>query len=370
MKIFYSAVFSLASITLITSCTSGKSSYKHGNYYQAVLESIQRLRSNPSHKKSKEILKLSYPAAISYLETDTQNKMAANDNEKWRIAVQNYSSINNLYEEIQRSPGAMKVIKNPVSKYQELNEAKKKAAEESYEMGLQAMLKNTREDSKRAYFLFKEANNLSPEYRESIEMSNQAKFDATLKVVAQPILINPTPWNFEPIMFGYKNNEFVRFYTPAEAQNENLKRIDQYMSVVVGDYWQGLPNITKKSQDVRDSVKTGEKKVNNVTVPIYTKVKATVTTFEKTVKARGSLNLIIKDGPSKADIRNTPIVSEQTWTSEWAIYTGDARALAQNLRKLTEKREPFLSNNQLKDMVREDLEKKLSNSIASFYRNY
>src|SRR5690349_1157395 len=146
MKILYSAFFSLASITFISSCTSGKSSYKHGDYYQAVLESIQRLRSNPSHKKSKEILKLSYPAAISYLETDTQNKMAANDNGKWRVAVQNYNSINNLYEEIQRSPAAMKVIKNPVSKYQELNEAKKKAAEESYEMGLQAMLKNTRED--------------------------------------------------------------------------------------------------------------------------------------------------------------------------------------------------------------------------------
>src|SRR6185503_9528389 len=114
------------------------------------------------------------------------------------------------------------------------------------------------------YFLFRDANNFSPEYRESIEMGNQAKFDATLKVIVEPITINPTSWNFEPIMFGYHGNEFVRFYTQQEAQNENLQRIDQYMSVVINNYWEGLPNITKRSQEVRDSVKTGERKINNV----------------------------------------------------------------------------------------------------------
>jgi hypothetical protein len=349
---------------------SGKGAYKHGDYYQAVLEAVQRLRSNPDHKKSKEILSLSYSAAVSFLETETQNRITSNDNAKWRVAVQNYTRINNLYEEIRRSPGAMKVISNPISKYQELKDAKQKAAEESYEMGLQAMLKNTREDAKKAYFLFQDANNLSPEYRESIEMGNQAKFNATLKVVVEPFTVNATSWNFEPTVFGYRANEFVRFYTPLEARDENLQRIDQYLTVVVNNYTESLPSITKKTQDVRDSVKTGEKKVNNVMIPVYTKVTAKVTTFEKTVRARGSLNLIITDGSSKADIKNAPIMSEQTWSSEWAIYTGDLRALAQNLRGLTERKEPFMSNNQLREMVRHDLEQKLANSVASFYRNY
>jgi hypothetical protein len=355
---------------LFDSCSSGKGAYKHGDYYQAVLEAVQRLRSKPDHKKSKEVLSLSYTAAVSFLETQTQNLMASNDNNKWRGAVQNYNKVNTLYEEIQRSPGALKVIPNPVSKYKELAEAKQKAAAEAYDMGLEAMLKNTREDAKRAYFLFKEANNLSPEYRESIEMTNQAKFNATLKVVVEPFRTNQQNWNFEPMVFGYRANEFVRFYTPQEVQNENLQRVDQYLTVTVNNYTESLPSITKKVQDISDSVKTSEKKVNNVTIPVYTKVNAKVTTFEKTVRGRCALNLIVSDGSSRADIRNTPITSEQAWTSQWAIYTGDARALSQNLKQLTDRKEPFLQNNQLKDMVRQDLEKKLANSVASFYGNY
>jgi hypothetical protein len=352
------------------SCSSGKSAYKHGDYYQAVLEAVQRLRSKPDHKKSKEVLSLSYNAAVSFLETQTQNLMASNDNSKWRGAVQNYNKINTLYEEIQRSPGALKVISNPVSKYKELSEAKQKAAAESYDMGLEAMLKNTREDAKRAYFLFREANNLSPEYRESIEMSNQAKFNATLKVVVEPFRTNQHNWNFEPTVFGYRSNEFVRFYSPQEAQNESLQRIDQYLTVTVNQYTESLPSITKRTQEVKDSVKTGEKKVNNVTIPIKQLVTAKVTTFEKMVRAKSSLNLIITDGSSKADIRNVSIVSEQVWSSEWSIYTGDIRALSENLKKSAERKEPFMSNNHLRDMVRQDLERKLANAVSSFYNSY
>lgn len=367
----YLTIFILTAITLsLSDCISGKGSYKHGNYYQAVIESVQRLRSKPTHAKSQEILKLSYPTAIQFLETQTQNAIASNDPNKWTTAVNNYNLINQLYEEIQRSPAALQVIPNPVNKYNELKDSKQKAAEEKYEQALQAMMRNTRQDAKQAYFLFRDVNNLSPEYKETIEMSNQAKFNATLKVVVNPTTINPTNWDFEPMVFGYRANEFVRFYTPVEAQNENLQRIDQYLTLVVNQYSESLPNITKTTQDVTDSVKTGEKKVGTATVPTYTKVKAKVTTFTKTVRGRASVNLIITDGSSKADIQNQPIISEQVWSSDWSIYTGDIRALSQNLRQLTQRKEPFLSNNQLREQVRQDLSQRIGNAVAQFYRNY
>jgi hypothetical protein len=354
----------------LADCTSGKGSYKRGDYYQAVVDAVGRLRSKPSDKKSKEILRLSYPAAVSFLETQTENLISSNDNNKWRGAVQNYTRINTLYEEIQRSPAAMKIIPNPVNKYKELNEVKQKAAEESYELALQAMMKNTREDAKRAYFLFRDVNNLSPQYKESIEMGNQAKFNATLKVIVNPTTINPTNWDFEPMVFGYRANEFVRFYTPEEARNENLQRIDQYVTLVVNPYTESLPSISKSVRDVSDSVKTGERKVGTKIIPVKSLVKAKVTTFTKTVRGRCSVNFIVTDGSSKADIQNQPILSEQTWSSEWAIYTGDIRALSQNLKQLAERREPFMSNNQLREQVRQDLSQRVGNAVAAFYRNY
>jgi hypothetical protein len=367
-------ILSLLTIVLIapllTECVSGKGSYKHGNYYQAVLESVQRLRSKPTHSKSKEILRLSYPAAISFIETQTQNAINSNDPNKWTIAVNNYNLINRLYEEIQRAPGALQIIPNPVNKYNELKDSKQKAAEEKYEQALQAMMRNTREDAKRAYFLFRDVNNLSPEYKETIEMGNQAKFNATLKVVVNPTTINPTNWNFEPQIFGYRANEFVRFYTPDEARNENLQRVDQYATLVVNQYTESLPSISKSVSDVMDSIKTGDRKVGTTTVPVYSKVRAKVTTFTKTVRGRGSVNFIVTDGSSKADIQNQNVASEQTWSSEWAIYTGDIRALSQNLKQLTQRREPFINNSQLREQVRRDLEQKLANTVANFYRNY
>jgi len=60
------------------------------------------------------------------------------------------------------------------------------------------MLKNTRDDAKRAYFLFTDVNAMSPGYRESIEMIEQAKFNATIKVIVEPTFTNYNNWNFEP----------------------------------------------------------------------------------------------------------------------------------------------------------------------------
>src|SRR6267378_6648560 len=98
----------IVGIVLVEACSSGKSAYKHGDYYTAVLEAVQRLRQNPDNKRSKEVLKLSYQAAVDFLNTDVQNQIASNASSKWKTIVQDYDKINNLYENIRTSPGALK----------------------------------------------------------------------------------------------------------------------------------------------------------------------------------------------------------------------------------------------------------------------
>lgn len=366
-----SLIFPLvALVLLLDGCGSGKSAYKHGDYYEAVLTSVQRLRMNPDHKKSKEVLGLSYTAAVEYLETDAQNQLNSNANFKYKAAVGNYERINRLYEEIRTSPGALKVIPTPVNRYKELTDLKAKAAEESYEAGIQAMLKNTREDAKYAFFYFSEANTFSPGYRESIEMMDQAKFNATLKVIVEPLLSNPYDWNFEPVIFGYRENQFVKFYTPREASEAGLSKVDQYLKVIVNGYSQSLPKVSRRTEEQSDSVKTGEKTVNGVKKPVMELVKAKVTIFEKTVTARGSISLVVSDAVNKTDLRNTEIIADNSWTDSWAIYTGDRRALSKNNAKLIEKREPNVGRDYLQNETRKDLESKLSSAIAGFYGSY
>lgn len=355
---------------LAEGCSSGKKAYKHGDYYEAVLTSVQRLRGNPDHKKSKEVLGLSYQAAVDFLEADAQNQLASNANFKYKAVVGNYERINRLYNEIRTSPGALKVIPTPVNRFKELNEYKAKAAEESYEAGIQSMMLNTRQDAKNAYFYFTDANVYSPGYRESIEMIEQAKANATINVIVEPALDNRYSWNFEPVLFGYNSNMFVKFYTPRQAEEVGVKRVDQFLKVSVNSYREGLPQISRRTETRTDSVKTGEKTVNGQKVPIYQKITSTTTIFEKKATGHGSINLWITDASSKADIRNQEITSDQTWSDSWAIYTGDLRAVASGNKKLIEKKEPNMGRDYLQGITKKDLDARLADVIAGFYSQY
>lgn len=355
---------------LAEGCSSGKSAYKHGDYYQAVLTSVQHLRSSPDHKKSKEVLGLSYQAAVDYLEQDAQNQLASNANFKYKSVVANYEKINRLYDEIRTSPGALKVIPTPVNRFKELTEYKAKAAEESYDAGIQAMMLATRQDAKNAYFYFTDANTFSPGFRESIEMMDQAKANATVNVIIEPALDNRYSWNFDPVVFGYNSNMFVKFYTPKQAEEMGVKRVDQFLKVSVNSYREGLPQISRRTETRTDSVKTGEKTVNGQKVPIYQKITSTTTIFEKKATGHGSINLWITDASSKADIRNQEITSDMSWSDSWAIYTGDLRAVASGNKKLIEKKEPNMGPGYLQGITKKDLDSRLADVISNYYSQF
>jgi hypothetical protein len=367
MRFVYTLIVSLAIVSIFDACSSGKSAYKHGDYYEAVLTSVQRLRQNPDHKKSKEVLTMSYTSAVEYLEQDAQNQINSNAPFKYSGAVADYEKINRLYEEIRTSPGALKVIPNPVNKYKELTEFKAKASEECYEAGVQALMKNTRQDAKSAYFLFADAAKFTPGYRESTEMMEQARNNATLRVVVVPAADNYYGWSFESILHGYNGNQFVKFYTQQQADAQGLKKVDQFARVSVNNYVEGRPVINRRVEERTDSVKTGEKTVNGAKVPVYERVSAKVTVFEKTVTARGSINLVVADGESRAEVYNTEITSEQSWTDSWAIFTGDRRALTAGNQKLIEKREANMGKGYLQGTTKKDLDAKLASALSNYY---
>ncbi len=358
-----------AFLLFLNACSSGKSAYKKGDYFDAVLTAVQRLRQNPDHKKSKEVLSLSYQLAVDYLETDAQNQIASNANFKWRSAVQNYEKVNRLYDEIRTSPGALKVIPNPVNKYKELTDAKVKAAEESYEAGVNAMLKNNREDAKQAYFLFQEAGNLSPGYRESIEMMNQAEYNATLRVAYEEF--NATRYNLgslQPVVASLKR-QFLEFY-PEQDLKDNSIPIDHKLKVILSGYSEGRPSITNRAETRTDSVKTGEKTVNGVKTATYQKVTAKITYYDKSVIARGEISVTITDNKNGATLKNSSVNGAYNWETKWASYSGDVRALTDQQKKLCERKETYPSSTDLMNKVKADLDKNLSGDLRGFYSRY
>jgi hypothetical protein len=171
---------SLLIVTIVVaSCSSGKQAYEKGNYYEAVMKAINRLRKDPDHSKSIETLTNAYPLALEFYETQAQNEIASNSPHKWKNAISSYNTINYMYDQIRQCPGCMKTVKNPKNYYNELGPLKEKAADESYNAGINDLMKGTRNDAKKAYLNFADAQRFSPNYKVVAEYLAKSKFEAT-----------------------------------------------------------------------------------------------------------------------------------------------------------------------------------------------
>ena len=97
-------------IIVVSGCSSGKKAYERGDYYGAVMKAVNRLRQNPDHNKSLTILRESYPLALEYHESQAKNEIASNSNFKWKNAIESYSQLNILYEQIKQCPVCTDII--------------------------------------------------------------------------------------------------------------------------------------------------------------------------------------------------------------------------------------------------------------------
>lgn len=338
MKWKFLPIYALLIILVISSCSSGKKAFEQGNYYEAVLKSVNRLRQNPDHRKSKETLRKSYPLALQTLEKKARNIQVANESFKWKQVLQLYGQVNHMYEEISHAPGALKVVPVPKNYYREMDNIKKKAAEESYLAGKRAMDRDTREGAKEAYYHFTDVEQFVPGYKDVEHQLQEAEFMATLKVVVKQIPV-PGAYSLSGSFFQdrieeflhsqYKGSRFVRFYTPEEARREKLQIIDQYLQLQFDDFVVGQTRISENTETLsRDSVKVGEIKLKDgTTQAAYGTVKAKYRLSRQEVASKGLLSMQVVDAHNKAVLMHRRFPGEFVWFSEWASFNGDERAL-------------------------------------------
>lgn len=257
----------LIAVIALAACSSGKSAFEHGNYYEAVITSVNRLRKNDDHKKSVETLQQAYPMAVAFYEDRAKASLASNAEFKWTAVVESYATINVMYDEIRRSPGALKVIPNPVNYYAKLEEAKKNAAEENYAAGILALTAATREKAKVAYGLFVKANGFVPGYKDVVKMTETALWNATVKVVMEPIPVQAKNIQVSSDFFDDKVseflhstasvNQFVRFFTRKEAQTMKLNP-DHIIKIEFDEFAVGQVFMNEKEYRLeKDSVVAG-----------------------------------------------------------------------------------------------------------------
>jgi len=363
------AIVILGLLAVLEGCTSGKAALSHGNYYEAVIESVNRLRGSPDNKKAKAVLEQSYPLAIEYIETGIQNDIKADDPRKWRNAVKGYEKINFINDQIKTSLGAMRIVSQPTTRFTELKEAKAKAAEETYTEGITALMKNTRDDAKQAYFNFQEANNYEPGYRESIEMMNQAEFNATLRVAYEEI--NASTINYgslQPVINSLKR-QFLSF---KPASQRDTVPPHQLLRIVFNGYREdGSAKTTTSQETLSKDVKTGEKKgPDGKMQDVMTTVTAKITYYRKVKSSRSASMVTITDAATQGVLQSETVEGRASFQADWATYTGDVRALNSSQQSLCKAKETFPNDRDLYNQSMRNLEANLERELKSFYSRY
>ncbi len=341
MKVLQFIIFG-AILWVNSSCSSGKVAYKQGNYYDAVMQSVDRLRKNTDHKKSSQVLETAYPMALKYYQTKIAN--ISNSTEKFKngIIYDSYRDMNNMYESILRSPGALNVIPHPQNFTREAENFRQKAAAERYDAGQYALQLGNRVDAIDAYYHFLKANEYVNGYRDVDDKLFESRELATLKVLVEQLPVPTLKYQLSveffqeqinELLFNYRDNEFVRFYA---AGDKSLQYPDQILQIRFDEFMVGETHSFSESKEiVRDSVVVGHVTLDDGKKrDVIGSVKATFTENRQEVVSTGLLTMRILDPHNERVLVHDKFPGEFVWVTKWASFKGDERALDDTQIKL------------------------------------
>jgi tetratricopeptide (TPR) repeat protein len=355
MKRKFYTLFFITVTTLLVSCRTAKKMYEKGNYDEAVELAAKKLQKKPNDAATLDILQNAYRYAVEDHESRIRNNAVSNNDLRWEWTYSEYLDLQRLYDAIRSTPAVFDVVR-PTDYSSYVATYKEEAGNARYDRGLELMQNNTRNSYKQAYFEFQKALALKPGDLSAKQKMDEAYASAVLNVVVLPVVqsgfqhssYNYGFVNIDNEILRYLNNNngsnFVRYYSPAEASSYNI-RTDQMVEM-------RFSNIDiDRYRDYRDTREVSKQVVVKETVikpdsviKEYATVKAKITTTRRTLQSNGLLQVTVRDYNNQW-LWSETYRGDYNWTTEFSTYTGDARALSEEDKKLINRREEFPPRN-------------------------
>lgn len=349
MRITHLLLIGLAALALL-SCNAAKKAYNKGDYEQAVRLSVSKLREDPGNRNARKVLVDAYPKAVEVNLLTVRSYIGLEDPLKWEPITRAYNRLNVLHQRMGRCPVCDDLLPERKLYVDEWNDARLKAADARYRMGVSELRGTTRESAKTALEHFMLVEQFQPDYKDTRVLMEQAVERATLHVV---ILDMPEQQRaFQPVQDAFQqellervtrrtSRHLVRFYSQTEAQTQTPPYVDHEISLVFETFTVGNVILERHSETLtsKDSVKIGEMRIDGRTVPVFNRVSARYTLTTKTVLGGGQMLLKITDPSSGRIVMQERFDGEYQWVHRWATFNGDERALNAEQKKLSELRE-------------------------------
>lgn len=370
---------------LLGACSSGKKALDQGNYNEAIEKAVNRLSSDPDNKKAQSVVRNGYPMAMDYYQEEIDHILSGNDPFKWGKTLQVMNRVNHLSNMIRRIPAARKIVSSPKVYTSELSEATNRAAEERYQAGLISLSRPTREDAKDAYYHFAQADQLVPSYKDVLDKMYLAKDRATIHVILESIAFPLRKYELSAEFFYeqvinrmkqlYPSSSFVAFYTPDEAERQQLDYPDMVVRMEFYDFFIGQPQHFEKQENLDRIVEREvEVKVGRDSTRIekrHERLRGKIKIISDEVMSQGLLNVKIEEFQSRKLILSEEVPGEFLWRNQYGIFVGDEGVLTkEQVRILNNKAVPLPAPQDLFIEFTRPIYARLTDRLNAYFRKY
>ncbi|HYE55352.1 MAG TPA: hypothetical protein VD996_10925, partial [Chitinophagaceae bacterium] len=301
-----------------------------------LFKAIQAINKS-NHAEARKDLPSLYTQAVQRHEDKIAAYKNSDDPNRWLKIVSELEALQKIYSAINGSPASSKLVS--VQDYSTaIREARESGAVEYYEMGMQFMQSDNRQDARKAYEAFQAVNRLYPNYRNTSRLMSEAREKGMLDVVINPVQTRGYVYG----NFGYNADRFqrelvrdlggqygninsgARFYTDWEARSQNV-RPDWVVDLNWENVYISQPYTRTSTRNVSKQIEAGRDSTGKV---IYKTVTATLHITQRTASARADMEYRIVDLDDHKDIQWSRIPVYLDLNTEYARYTGDSRALS------------------------------------------
>lgn len=372
----------LFSITF-AACKSSKNYLERSDEDRALQDAVKRLNKNAGDEDALTAVPILYKSIVATrLGRIKSYQTGTTDLGRWDRIIAEYNQLQSAYTSIINSTAAFKLV-TPDNYSTQLLEAKQAAAADYYNYAQSFLVKNGRDNARKAYTNFKKSNQyLDGGYKDAQAKMNEAYENAIVDVVINPVQDNSffynngwgSSWN------SYSNDYFqrslvrdldnnssnnrnyaARFYSDWEVRNKNID-VDWEVNLILRNMDIPQPTRYNYRQTRTARIEVGKDTAGK---PVYQTVSAAVNFTRYSFTANASMDVQIKDIVTPKNISSRNFREDYRWQEERATYSGDSRAL-------TSRDWEAINNNNYfeprREQVVEELYKKLYNQILNHIR--
>lgn len=368
-------------VTMIAvSCASSQKMLQRGQYDMAIDRASEKLMKKPGKDKQLAVLKEAYELANTFDQERIDFLELEGLEESWVEIYQLYEQMNRRQNKVRRLPSQIRNQFTFVNYDQQIVNSKAAAAEVSYRRGEQFLSQGDKLSARQAFIEFEQADIIYPGYKDvpqkMIQAEELGRNNALFLIENNSGIAVPEFFDSEikKITLKELNTLWLNFDT---YENENLD-YDYFIILNISEISFSPETLDRRTfteaREIQDGMKYSldddgnvrkDSTGNDIRVPnmITVSAQVTETTQMKSAIVGGSLN--VYELRTDQLVKTDNISVEAVFRHKFGEFTGDRRALSDELRAVMQGKEvPFLSNEQMM-MDAAQLLKERSKAIVS-----